>query len=239
METLTEVKNETLEKDGAEIALLAKNYAIKSEADYVAADEVLKRIKKYMNDLCAFSDPRIEAAHAPWKRETTFKKTLLDPAKAAYEFIGRLMGKWQDDERKRVAAENARIEAERQKEIAAEKKRLEDEQLKKAAELEEFGFTEKAEEEIQKPIEPIIATPVPKPVIEQILHTKNTAFTKTYKMKVNDLKALVKAAMENEAYLIYLEPNEKTLNALARSSKGTAKIPGCEVIEDSKVGARL
>jgi len=56
--------------------------------------------------------------------------------------------------------------------------------------------------------------------------------------QVTDKAALVKAAAENPAYLAYLEPDMKSLNALARAQKNALAIPGVKAVNQAGLSVR-
>ena len=188
--------------------------------------------------------------NADFKAISETLKSALGPYERA------LLAYKQEEERQRIAAENAaRIERER---IEAECRAKADEERQKLAELKrQAEEAAKAQESPLTPIEAFIAEEEAAALQAEIeaarLATENairetamaprqvqvqappkvtaagTSFRSVWKFKVVDL------AQVPREYMIL---NEQMVGALARSTKGAMTIPGIEIYEEKTIGGR-
>ena len=131
--------------------------------------------------------------------------------------------------------EQTRIEQERQRKAQEEAERHADEErLQAAIVAEQSGATQQEVEAIVDSPVAVVAEPVP-PAYQR---TSGISTRRTWKCKVNDLHALVKAAAKDKSLLPYLLANEKALNARASADQSTMNIPGCLAYQESSITAR-
>lgn len=132
----------------------------------------------------------------------------------------------QDQEHKRLEEER-RLQAE-------EKKRLEDEALRRAEAAAVAGDDVRAEAIMEQPIV------APKMVLPAQPKTANVASVQTWSAEVYDLRALIKAALDNPVLLSCLTADMKVLNQYARSQKGQMNIPGVRAVATGglRIGGR-
>jgi len=214
-----EVKNEVqeprpevrLKTENSMIVTEAESIVIKSDADNAAAAEFLTIIKGAAKKVVEFfSDSKRKAAEAH-KAICANEKAMLSPLENAETIVKRKIGTWID------AQTRLRIEAERK--AAAEAAKLQA-QAEKAMKK---GNEEKAEElHVQAAMTAASVDYVPQ-------KTEGVHSVKVWKWKVVD---------ESKIPREYLVPNEKVLNAVAKSSGGVMKIPGIEFYPETSIVAR-
>jgi len=158
------------------------------------------------------------------KRAMEWFKPAIEKLQTAEAIVRRkLTGFLEEEERQRKAAEAK----------AAEAARKEAERLAKRAETAEAkGKVEEAAvlRELADAPAPVIAAPATR--VSGISSREN------WSAQVTDKAALVKAAAENPAYLAYLEPDMKSLNALARAQKNALAIPGVKAVNQAGLSVR-
>lgn len=190
-------------------------------ADALAHEDALNLIKE-----CRTREKRIDEMFEPARKALdTAKKEVLelrDRARRPYEQLRQAADRgcrFFETEQARVAAEEqARLEA---KARAEEEER----QLLAAAEAEEAGDEQGAQE--------IMATPViPEPVsvAPAVAKVEGVSTAYTYSAEVTDLPRLVRHVAEHPELVNLLVPNGPALNAQARSLREAMQIPGVRVV---------
>ena len=216
-------KIEEVEKKSAELATQVEKIVIANQTDYETAAEFLKRIKGQQAEISETFDPIIKKAHETHQESLAQKAKYFVPLKDAEGKIKKLMVDY-------TAAQElkAKVEQKRLQDIAdAEAKKQQKILDEKIARAEASGKTEKVEELIEKK-ENVI--PIIVPVIAPQINTPSGI---SYK---DNWKAIIIDA--NIVPREWCVPDEKSLNAFAKSSKGTKQIPGvefkCEKILNSR-----
>ncbi|MCR9093428.1 MAG: hypothetical protein NXI30_04370 [bacterium] len=204
----------------------ARALVVDSDAAFERAAEFLKRVKGIQKQMIEILAPHIQRANDAHKGLTQLRKEQIAPLEEAESLVKRKMGDFIEAEERRAREEERR----RQEEA---RKQEEERRLQEAAEAEARGDTAEAEAIVDAPIVPPPAAPAPaKPKAEGV------STVKRYSAEVVDLAELVKAAAQNEHLLQYLLPNEKALNALARSVGESMNVPGVRVKATTTVSAR-
>ena len=204
----------------------ADSFEVVDQATYTRANEFGRAIKEGLKKIDEFCDPVIEAAHKAHKAALDQKKKLSAPFEAAKKVIDGKQIAW-------YRAEQARVAEERRKAEEEAWKKAEDERLRQAQELQNAGMTEAAADALDQPI-----------VAENIAVAEpELAGGESYREKwcaeVVDLMALVRAVAAGLASPNCLEANMPTLNSMARTLKGTVRIPGVKFVKDISIVRKL
>jgi hypothetical protein len=216
MESMEIVKAEV-----SPILAAADSIAIRDETTWSHAGEFLKNvIKAQQRRVKDFFAASKEAAAAAHKAVCANEKSLLDPLDRAERTVKTKMISFQDEQQRirREAERKAALEAARLQEEAAKLAR-------QAAQAAARGQEEKAQEKqdaaqekaIQAAEAALASTAAPQLQKFQGFHLR-----KIWKYKVVDFKAIP---------LEYMLPNDSALLSLAKSTKGSIKIPGIEFFE--------
>lgn len=198
-------------------------YEIKDADQLLSAGEVLRNIKARSTELTALRKTMTVPLDAA-------KKAILDLFRAPELRLSRAESSIKRgivEYERQVEVERRRIEAQLRDAQAEEAARLNE----RAEKLRERGKEEQADAVIDS------IPPVPV-VIMDTPHLSGISTRKTWKAEVVDFEVLVLAAAEGHVPMEYILPNETMLNAAARALKGTAKIPGVRVYEDTGVTVR-
>lgn len=211
---------ETPEQDVAERALSvpekAQGIIVVDNETYGQAGEVLTVIKVLRKEINAAFDPIISKAHAAHKEAVAQKKKAEAPLVEAEAYIKpQIAGYLKEQERKRQEEEaRLRLEA---------KKKADEDKLKAALAAEKAGDNEEAEAIISDP------TPVPPVVlVKSTPKLEGVSVKKIYKFRITD---------PNKVPRMYMMPDEKTIGAVVRSTKGAVQITGVEIYAEDSVAA--
>lgn len=194
----------------------ANSMVITSAETYLDATDFLKTLKGMQKEAETKFEKSIKASYAAWKEICNLKNSIVEPLAEAERLLkGKAIAYNQEQERI-AAAKQARIDAQKRKE--------QEELLAKAKKAEEKGQTEKAENLMQQ------AQNMPAPVVEKAV-PKNSGISikKNWKFRVKDVNAIPRE---------YMIPNEKALQGIATSTKGSIKIPGVEFYSEDNMSAR-
>jgi len=196
----------------------AASLRVNNPENYSFAAEYLKAVKAAQKKVVDFFKPMKDAANKAHKEITGKEASAMIPLKEAEDTIKRKMLDYATEQ------ERIRQEAQRKLQAAADlKARQEREALeKKAASM-------KTEEKRQQYAEQAAA--VVSPVVEVATITpeiKGQSIKKTWRCKVID------ASLVPREWMLV---NESALNAFARSTKGSVKVAGCEMVEESSLSS--
>ena len=220
------------------IVLKANEFQVSNESDNARAAEFIREIKKGQKQVIKlFKNPK-EKANEAHKAVIASEKLLLDPLEEAEktvkdrvsEYITKLAEIRIENERKmreeeariaeEIAKENARIEEEARKaeEVGDKEKQN---KLKREAEIKEIKDRQDAEaRQEEATMTHLINTPA---------KTTGVYTTTTWTWEVENL-----ADVPRE----YLIVNEKMLNGIAKSTKGSIKVPGIKFVPKTGISAR-
>ena len=208
-----------------DVAVLCKDaeITISNQGDYDSAKAILDTVKDRWKELEAQRKDIVEPLNEAKEKVQSLFKQPLELLKKAETFIKQQMTNYAIEQERKAREEQKRLqdiadaEAKRQQKILDEK----------IARAEASGKTEKVEELIEKK-ENVI--PIIVPVIAPQIETpKGVSFKDNWKAIIIDANIVPRE---------WCVPDEKSLNAFAKSSKGTKKIPGvefkCEKILNSR-----
>ena len=224
-EKMSMVKDTTLEQkleqSGAMAVKSAEALVIDSPESYELGNKYLATIKERMKEITDYWAEPKKTAQQAHKNLVAKEKAMLEPMQKSDQIIRGKMKKYHDSQE----AERRKAEAAIRQQQEEETRRLLDEAIK----AEENGDAQAAATHMamaelvsEMPVAAAMESPAPKGV------------RKTWKARVtnpNDVPAYYNG-MEIRTI------NLTMLNIIARSSNGTAKIPGVELYEDTIIIAR-
>ena len=182
-------------------AVVAVEVAVTNQETYVEANNLIGKLQTVRKAIVErFSDPKKAAAEAH-KKICALEKEFLNPVDQRISALKASTVRW-------YAAEQARIAAEEER-----KRKAAEEAAKLAAEAEEAGEEELAQEAI---VEATLAqanvTAMPK--------VSGTSMREVYKGVVVDINALPRE---------YMMPNQALIDKMVNSTKGAIPIPGVRI----------
>lgn len=207
---------ETATAQSLALSAHAKSLAVTSRADMEAAASLQGDIKALLKQVEAFCDPNIARWHAGHKQALAEKNAITKPLDEGYKILGRAMGDYEAQlERERIAKE---------RELQAERQRIADEEtLKLAAQLEQQGHAEAAQNVIETVPEVIVKLEREEPKIAGTITRTDWRF-----------EVVNPALIPRE----FLRIDESAIGAMVRSRKGETTIPGVRVWSETSVGSR-
>lgn len=236
--------------DANSIVEVAEAYEITDQTMYEMAGNELGRIKAKAKQIDAIREdlkrPILEAG----RKVDAFFRTPLDALKRAEDVLkGRMLTysrqieadrRAREEAARRAAEEAARAEREAAEKAAAEaharaQAAIDAGDVHKAAEETATAHAVVADAQIRTESMVLAASQSPASVAPI---ARGIGIRDSWKAQVVDFHALVRAAAENPAYLVYLQANEQALGALARSAKSAATVPGVAFENVGTVTAR-
>jgi hypothetical protein len=185
-------------------------FSVADAPSYEEAGKYLIRIRQLRQKLDETFDEPIKKAHEAHKAMLASKKKHEAPLEAAEGVLKRKRIAWYEaEERKRQEAERAAQEVAR--------KAAEERQLQEAIAAEADGDTAAADAILEEPVvAPIVRV---EPTVQK---SEGIAMTYTYSAQIVDPVIVPRE---------WLIPNEKAINANARSMKESFRIPGCALVK--------
>lgn len=195
------------------------------QASYDAADAINKAARDEKKAFHVWYDPIDETSKKSRQAVIAQGKAIDDPLDYVVKVTGAKQAAWFKAEQAKKAEE---------KRIAEEalRKQAEEAQLKAAEQLAAAGMTAAADAVMESA--PVIA----KVEIAQPTKAEGVSFRTTYSAEVVSLMELVKSVAEGKTPICYLTADIVSLNGWARSTKGTASIPGVKVVSTDVMARR-
>lgn len=201
-------------------AVLAANlFQVTDEESYLNAHERREWCRERGDQAEKFMRPRIQEADKHHKAMVGDLKKLKDPFVTAAKIYKEKMISYQIAEKTAQEFEQARIDAEN-------KKKEEDDRLSIASLLDEAGYTEAAEELLEKPI-----SPPPAHVPSKVPDVEGFSYRTIYRAEVFDFDLMWEAGLAGLIPKEAFEPNEKYLRSQAEALKMALNYPGVKVWE--------
>jgi hypothetical protein len=222
-----QTKPDKAEEETRELQLQAANFMILTDEDFTRADELLVTIANQKKEISASWDSVIAKAHDTHKDAIAKKKKLMDPRLAAETIIRSRMVEYRAA--KQIEADKAAAAA-----AVTSKATLEEDRIFIAHELEKSGRGQEAEAVLSQPI----VAPPPTASWSPVPASRGTSFKESWKMRVVNLPALVKAVAEGKAPENLILANETALNGLAKALKASAQVPGVEFYKETGTSVR-
>lgn len=238
-----------LEQQGQELVEIVSGFLVVDQEGLDYAAEHIRTIKVYLRRVAEVFDPIVDAAHRAHKVALEQRNKLTARAEGVEKALKKRMGDYEMRQQALADAAEAaarqareRLEAEARATANAEQARLqalaEADALEASLAAEEAGDTETAKRILAEPVEVPVVRPVavftPPPAVQRA-RTDGVAFPVAWKVEVTSLQRLVEAIARGQAPLSLVKADESALKALARSTKGTLKVPGVEFTEDRTV----
>lgn len=225
---LSQEQKQILETEVEPIIARANALMIRTTDESLQAQEDLKEIKRRYKIIHEKFDPPVRAAHTAWKAAKDLYNFFTEPFVKAEEIVKRKVITFQDEVDRKRREEAARIEAKRQQEERERKAELE----RQAQAAEAKGKKEKAEA-LREKAEVYVAPPAF--IAPEAPQAQGTAFKKTWKGEVTDLRALLGAIFNEKAPLNLILINQSALNAYAKAAKNSMPLPGVRFFEESNM----
>lgn len=183
-------KTMTVIRDNSEVYLQkATGVQIKTDEDLQAATELFLDGADYLKRGTDFINPFVDATHKPWKTMTDIRKEFKDKIEAGRKMLNDKISAWKMAEKRRIEAEQRKLDAERAAKERADREKL----LKQAEKAEAAGKVEKAEAK-RAEAETVYTPPtvLADPVRKTTVTGKGTVSgRKTYKVDINDEMEMV------------------------------------------------
>jgi len=218
---------EKIQRGHSDLLEQAKEVTITDAMSHGLAQTLFKDLTRAERVVGEELDPIISNAHKAHRGLTSLKSKLILPITEAKVQVSGLMMDYEDEEKKKAKREAELLAIE-------EKKREEEEVIDHAANLEEAGDTEGAEE--------VMSAPIPKPLVTvdaAVAKVKGVHGRRSWKAEVVSMIALVKHVAANPGDINLLKPNDSALNKLAQAKDGKTGIPGVREYEKKSHSARL
>jgi hypothetical protein len=213
----------------AELAVIeAQSIIITDNDQYGLASQLLVEHKKRIKAVKDYWDKPKSMAKQAHQEICDKEKAMLAPFTQAETIIKAAMVTYQ----RKVEEERRAAEAEARKRQQEEAERL----LAEAIKAEDSGNTTRA-----NAVMAMAQTIDEMPVVSEVEAPKASGIStrKTWKARVIDEKLVPAYANGPGLFLVEIRTiNQSTLNNIARTSNGTARIPGVEFYEDVTISAR-
>lgn len=190
---------------------------IVDQVTYDLAAEKFRAAAQLEKEISDHYGPLKQKAHEAHKAICSAEKEMLNPVLQAKQQLSRMIGEWDAEQERVRLAEQRRLEEQA-------RLRAEEEALDSAIDAEQNGADAEEIEAVlssSAPIQKVSAAPT---------YNKSVSTRENWSAQVVSLRELVKAAAQNPAYLCYLQVNETTLGAAARSQKTLFNVPGCKAV---------
>jgi hypothetical protein len=223
-----EIQRQAFRNEIASVLEAAKRAKVDSVDAYEQANRlgrVLQAASKERESWFKSVKQRIDAIKAPILSAEKEDCGSIDQEKLR---LGREITAWD------IKVRREREEEERKAREEAEKQARE-EQLQRAVELEASGDLQQAEAVLEEApyIPPVIIQAPTAPKVQ------GKVSRKTYKARVTDLKALVKAVADGKAPLGAIMADTSYINKQAANDKENFSMPGCELVVDEAAHFRV
>lgn len=204
-----------LENEALTLTGRVNGCAITSKEEAANAAELLQNVKGMAKQITEFFAPMKQKAHSAWKAITAGESAQLAPLLDAEAKLKARLSTW-------LAAEELRVRQEESRRAEEARQRAEEMALLEAIDLEAAGEKDAAAVVLAEPVlAPVVRLDAPK--------VAGVSSRETWEAVVVDLKALCTAVAAGTVPLEFVTPNQKALDALARSLKGGLNFPGVKV----------
>lgn len=117
---------EKIKANGVKLVEEANDFKITDQNTFNNANQHFVQISQYKKEGGAFIEPLVEAMHHPHAMTCDIRREFYDPADMAKKIFEKKINEWKIAERKRIEAEQNRLNAERKAKEEAERQRLEE-----------------------------------------------------------------------------------------------------------------
>jgi len=215
-----------LEERAMTITQRAQAIRVVDQLSYEQAAEMLLGIKDLRREAEDHHRPMIDAAHKSWKSALAGLHRIDGPLCEAEKILKNGIGGYESEQR--------RLQQEREREAREAAERAQAELLEASIEAAEAEGA--SVEEVRAIIEqPMVAPTVT--VAPTIQKVSGVSMAKTYRAEVSNLRELCKAVALGTVPEAYVTANMPALNGVARSTRGSLRIPGVRIVEETNVRA--
>ena len=198
----------------------ARALCVTDQVSHGAALTWMKELKGAEKKVRERLDPLIASANAAHKGLTKLRSDLLRPIEQAASILDGRCQEYERVEREKALAEARRLEDEA-------RKREEERQLLDAIHAEESGDSETAAAIMaEKPVVPVVV------VAPAVAKVDGVSSRTNWRAEVHDKLALVRYVATHPEWINLLEPNESSLNGLAKSQRDALAIPGVRAVAE-------
>ena len=238
MSTDLTTSTQQLQTDAITWTAKAAAIRIHDEATCRDASHLLQSLRGIRQEIAKFFEPHLEAAVETKRRAEAARKGLVDeqgrlgaPLVAAEAIVKRDLLAWETMMRQQAEAEEARLQVlaltEAETRVIAAAAQLEREGRASG----DAGMILEAHDLLAQPIEtPAVSVASAMPKVRGITYRDHWAAHHTV-----DVVKLAAAVAAGTVSVNLLQPNMVALNALARSSEGTASVPGVRFVNARQV----
>ncbi|HQR20078.1 MAG TPA: hypothetical protein PKV98_04385 [Burkholderiaceae bacterium] len=203
----------------------ARAIVVDSQETYDFANEQLGLVKSRYKAIEAQRKAIVDPINKAKDAVQALFKPVLDDLTAAEGVYKGAMLTFQQEQRRIQQEEQARLDEANRK----ERERLE----KQAAKAAEKGHTEKAE--VLAATAAVMMAPI---ATSTYVEPKGLSTRKVWKARVTDKTALIKAIIENPAFLNLIEIDTGALDRLVRAMEGRVPLAGVECYEEETLARR-
>lgn len=217
-----------LQKEVNPILVQANEIQIHNATTYQNAADFLKSLKSSQKKVLDFFSPMKKKAHETWKAICLREKQIIEPIQKCETTIKQKMVHYQAAEEQRRQAEEQRLQAEAEARAEKERQRkLKEAEKLKTPELKDQRITEA--ESIEAPV---ITVQPETPKVSGI------STRRTWKAKITDKKAFLKAAIKDSNLLGFITIEQTKLDKIAQATQGELNYPGIEFYEHTSIASR-
>jgi hypothetical protein len=212
---------EVVRAEAAGVVAWANNLVVATVDDYknvIVRLQDIKVIKNRWIELWAKSKANTYAA---WKGVVADEKKGTDVCDQAEAIAKGKALAWKQEQDRKAAEEQRKLQAEADERARKERERLE----KEAAKLKTPEKKEERLEQAAQVVAPVVTVASP------VADISGQSSRKTWKAEVFDMAALIAVATPGTVAASFLEVNQKAADAFARSTKNTVKVAGVNFIE--------
>lgn len=224
----TELEVKRLEEDISPIIFSAREILVSTPDQYSGAASFLKELKSAQKKVIEYWGPLKKKAHEAWKGITAKEKEMIEPLTEAEQEIKYKMITFRQEEEEKKRKEQQRLQAIEEARAEKERQKL----LKQAERLKTPELKEQRLQEAQEVETPVVTV---NPIVPKI---KGQSFSKTWKARVINKRALVEAALKDANLFSFIEVDLSRLNRFACNSKGRVKYAGIEFYKETTMASR-
>jgi hypothetical protein len=226
MATTINIETRELEQKALTLPEQAKAIIIRDQPTYELAAEKLLAVAAMRREITEYHAPLKAKAHEAHKAICNAEAGMLAPVAEAERILKTGIATY--------TAEQRRIQEQREREAREAADRAAAEALEASIEAAEAEGA--SVDEVQAIIEqPMVAPAVY--VAPTIQPVSGIGTAKTYHAELVSIRELCKAVALGQVPEAYVSANLPALNGVARSTKGSMRIPGIRIVEDTQVRA--
>ena len=205
----------------------ARSLKVVDQVTYDCAADALKGIKDLRAELDAAFNPIIKKNREALETAREQKRKAADPLDEAERILKSMRIAYQQEQERVRQIEQARLNREAEERAAADRKReIEAAKVAGASRREVKALSE----------QPVFCAPIT--VAPAVQQAEGLSQRTVWKAEVQDIGKLVQHCCQNPQFMNLLEPNQVAINAMVRSLKNAAQIPGVRVWSETVESVR-